>query len=119
LAAQVGVPGERYLVSGASVPAEEAVRILRSLTGHPQRIVWIPRAVIRAAAPATALLERVGSSDPIVCPAMLSTLLHGHRYDGSRATRELGLAYTPLEETLRRAMDWYAAHGMLRRTDPA
>jgi dihydroflavonol-4-reductase len=119
LAAAVGAPGERYLVSGASVPAEEAVRILRSLTGHPQRVVWIPRAMIRAVAPATALFEHVGSADPVVCPGMLRTLLHGHRYDGSRATRELGLVYTSLEETLRRAVDWYAAHGMLRRTHPA
>ena len=32
---------------------------------------------------------------PPVCREMVRTLLHGHRYDGSRATRELGLRYTP------------------------
>jgi dihydroflavonol-4-reductase len=44
---------------------------------------------------------------------MIRTLLHGHRYDGSKATRELGLRYTPLEDTLRRTMDWARAAGLL------
>ena len=39
---------------------------------------------------------------------------HGHVYDGSRATRELGLAYTPVEETFRRTVEWYVAHGYVR-----
>jgi dihydroflavonol-4-reductase len=118
LAARLGVPGERYLISGASVRADEAVQILRAITGRRHRVVWIPRAAIRATAPVAALLERVGSADPVVCPGMLRTLLHGHRYDGSRATRDLGLTYTPLEETLRRTLDWYASRGMLRSIDP-
>jgi dihydroflavonol-4-reductase len=43
---------------------------------------------------------------------MMRTLLHGHAYDGSRATRELGLVYTPFEESLRRTVDWYVAEGL-------
>ncbi len=34
-------------------------------------------------------------------------------YDGSRATRELGLAYTPIEESLRRTIDSYLAQGLV------
>ena len=30
---------------------------------------------------------------------MARTMLHGHAYDGSRATRDLGLVYTPAEDT--------------------
>jgi dihydroflavonol-4-reductase len=43
---------------------------------------------------------------------MVRTLLHGHAYDGGRAARELGLVYTPLEESLRRTVDWYVAEGL-------
>ena len=53
------------------------------------------------------------------CPELARTLLHGHRYDGSLATRELGLAYRPIEETVERTIRWYAgprarsgAHGV-------
>jgi dihydroflavonol-4-reductase len=44
---------------------------------------------------------------------MIRTLLHGHRYDGSRATRELGLVYRSLEELLARAVAWYRERGLL------
>jgi dihydroflavonol-4-reductase len=45
---------------------------------------------------------------------MVRTLLHGHRYDGSRAERELGLRYTDPRETLRKTVDWARAQGLLR-----
>jgi len=47
------------------------------------------------------------------------TLLHGHRYDGSRASRELGLEYTPVRETFRRTIAWAVEHGLVRRPLPA
>jgi len=120
LAARRGVAGERYLVSGSSVTAPEAVDVLRAISGRPRRVLWLPRVVVRAATPLAAVVERIGGDrDPIVCPGMLRTLLHGHRYDGSRAVRDLGLTYTPLEETLRRTLDWYAERGMLGSRDPA
>ena len=119
LAARSGRDGERYLVSGSSVTTEEAVAIVRDLTGRPRRVVWIPRAVVRATTPIASLVARVGSGDPLLCPGMVRTLLHGHRYDGSRAMRELGLTYTPLVETFRRALAWYQARGMLLPHDGA
>jgi len=39
----------------------------------------------------------------------------GHAYDGSKAERELGLRYTPIEETLRRTMDWWIDQGLVFR----
>jgi nucleoside-diphosphate-sugar epimerase len=45
---------------------------------------------------------------------MLRTLAHGHAYDGAPAALELGFAYTPLDETLRRALAWYVENGHVR-----
>jgi dihydroflavonol-4-reductase len=45
---------------------------------------------------------------------MVRTLLHGHRYDGSRATRELGAHYTPPEDTLRRTVRWAVGEGLMK-----
>ncbi len=39
-------------------------------------------------------------------PRHVTTIAFGHAYDGSRASRELGLVYTPVEETLRRTIEW-------------
>ena len=48
-----------------------------------------------------------------VCREMIETMLHGHALDGSRAERELGVAYTPLERTFERAVEWYQRNGHL------
>jgi dihydroflavonol-4-reductase len=44
---------------------------------------------------------------------MVRVLRAGHVYDGSLATRELGLDYTPLEDTIRRTVDWFEEQGLL------
>ena len=51
---------------------------------------------------------------PPLCRAMARTMLHGHRYDGSRAERELGLTYTPARDTLRRTVEWAIEKGLIR-----
>jgi dihydroflavonol-4-reductase len=53
-----------------------------------------------------------------MCRESLATLVAGARYDGSRAERELGLQYTPLEETLRRTVRWLVDFGFVRRALP-
>ena len=46
---------------------------------------------------------------------LVRTALHGHAYDGSKATRELGLSYTPVEHTIRRTVDWFHDEGLVER----
>jgi dihydroflavonol-4-reductase len=46
-------------------------------------------------------------------------MLHGHRYDGSKAARELGLRYTPIRDTLRATVDWAVREGIVTRPLPA
>jgi dihydroflavonol-4-reductase len=113
-AAERGHPGERYLLSGASVRVREALEVLGKVTGRPSRTWFVPR---RSVVPAAAVVEaaaRLLGRTPPVCREVVKAGLHGHRYDGSRATAELGLVYTPLEETLRRTVDWFASQRLLR-----
>lgn len=110
LAARHGVPERRYVLSGASLPVEQALEVVRAVVGGPRRVLWIPAGAVRAIAPMTALAALGRShADPLVCPAVVRALLHGHRYDGSRATRELGLRYRPIEETVERTLAWARA----------
>ena len=60
-------------------------------------------------------VDVVRGRQPPVCREMVRTLLHGHRYDGSRAARELGLEYTPVAETFRRTIEWAASEGLVSR----
>jgi dihydroflavonol-4-reductase len=60
-------------------------------------------------------LGRVRRSSPRICRELARTLIHGHAYDGSKATRALGLRYTPVEETLRRTVEWWLEQGLVPR----
>ena len=115
LAAKRGADGERYVISGSTISSHEALAIVSELSGVRRRVQLLPAPIARAAG---ALVEggyKARGRTPPVCREMVRTLLHGHRYDGSRATRELGLRYTPVAETFRRTIDWAVAEGLVRR----
>jgi dihydroflavonol-4-reductase len=113
-AAERGRPGERYILSGGSIRVRQALDVLRGLTGRASRTWFVPpRSVLPAAAVVEATARAMGRTPP-VCREVARAGLHGHRYDGSRATRELGVVYTPLDETLRRTVEWFVAQGLLR-----
>ncbi len=112
-AADRGVAGERYVISGPSHSIQELIRIVGAVTGRSYPVHFLP------AAPAVAVGSAVGTAfkligrQPPVCREMIRTLAHGHAYDGSRSARELGFAYTPIEKSLESAMAWYSDHGYL------
>jgi dihydroflavonol-4-reductase len=118
LAAERGAPGGRYVLNGATLPAREALVLVSSLSGVHDSVRLVPFAVARAVAGAAELAARVRGRTSSLCRARVRTILHGHRYDGSRATRELGLVYTPVEDTFARTIDWAVAAGLVTRPLP-
>ena len=113
LAAQRGTPGERYVVSGATLMAREALDLVTEIAGVRRAVTTLPAPVATAAGTLVGGAFRLAGRHPPLCREMVRTLLHGHRYDGSRATRELGLAYTPVRETFRRTIAWARAEGLV------
>jgi dihydroflavonol-4-reductase len=118
LAAERGANGQRYLLNGATIPSTEALRIVSELSGVRDRVRMIPPPVARAAVAIAEAAYRLRGKTPSVCRARVRTILHGHRYDGSRATRELGLEYTPVEDTFARTIEWAVAEGHVTRPLP-
>jgi dihydroflavonol-4-reductase len=115
LAAERGHPGARYVLNGATVPVREALDIVSGLAGIQSSVRMAPPALARAIAATAEAIARARGKTSSLCRARMRTILHGHRYDGSRATRELGLVYTPLPETFRRTIDWAREQGLVTR----
>jgi hypothetical protein len=114
LGAERGVPGERYVLNGGTLSSREALEIVAELSGVRHEVRFLPP---RLATAGGALVEagfRLRGRTPPVCREMVRTLLHGHRYDGSRAERELGLRYTPIAETLGRTIEWAEREGLVK-----
>jgi dihydroflavonol-4-reductase len=118
LAAERGQSGQRYVLNGATIPSLEALRIVSELSGVRDRVRMIPAPVARTAVAIAEAAYRLRGKTPSVCRARVRTILHGHRYDGSRATRELGLEYTPVAETFARTIEWAVAEGHVTRPLP-
>jgi dihydroflavonol-4-reductase len=112
LAERHGVPGRRYLVSGASFDVRTAVTLLREAWGRPGRVWFAPRPLATVGGAVVGGIGRILGRDGRICPETVRTLLHGHRFDASRSIRELGLSYTPIEATIERALSWYAERGL-------
>jgi dihydroflavonol-4-reductase len=108
-------PGERYLLSGATLTVLEGVRLLERVAGIEGKVRSLPPTLAMAAATLVEASARLRRKKARVCRELVRTALHGHAYDGSRAARELGLRYTPVEETMRRTIGWFAEEGLVRR----
>ena len=114
LAAESGTPGRRYVLCGATLTTAEAFDLLSRVAGRPIHPRIVPGPVASVAGAVAEAASRVARRQPPLCRAMVRTMLHGHAYDGSRAARELRLRYTPVEDTLRRTLEWARAEGLVR-----
>ena len=113
-----GVAGERYLISGATLTVREAIAVMAEIAGIEGVPRILPAPVAMATATVIGAIGRVRRRRMPFCREMMRTLLHGHAYDGTRATRELGLSYAPIEDTLRRTLVWYRQNGFITRPLP-
>jgi dihydroflavonol-4-reductase len=118
LAAERGESGRRYVLNGATLHSLEALEIVSELSGVRDRVRMIPPPLARAAVAMVEAAYHLRGKTPSVCRARVRTILHGHRYDGSRATRELGLKYTPVADTFARTIEWAVAEGLVTRPLP-
>ena len=114
LAAERGVPGERYVLNGVTMTINEALVLAAEVAGVKRRPRLVPRGAATLGASAIEKAFALARRRPPVCREMVRTLLHGHRYDGSRAERDLGLRYTDPRETIRRTVAWAREAGLLK-----
>ena len=119
LAASKGKPGERYVLSGATLTVREGLALLGSLAGVEQPVRTLRPSLAMALATAVEAVAWLRRGSPRICRELARTITHGHAYDGSKAARELGLRYTPIEETLRRTIDWWVEQGLVPAREPA
>lgn len=114
LAAEKGRVGERYILCERNLTVEEWFGRVCRLAGArkpPMGPVWGARALAFAAE----LGSRFTGKAPLLARDAVAIVAFAMRADGSRAAKELGLVYTPLEEGLPKTLAWYWEHGYLKR----
>lgn len=113
LAAERGQSGERYILSSFTLEMRQAVRLISEVLGRDLKVRYLPGWMAMAGAFALESGSRLVGRRTPVCREMITTMLHGHRYDGSKAARELGLTYATAPDLLRRLVMWFESDGLL------
>ena len=116
-----GRPGERYLLTGTDVTMDELVPLIARIAEVPPPTTVAPLWLARALGKLEELRYRhLNGPLPTLSSTAIAVLSSGQYLDGEKARRELG--YQPevsLETAIRRALDWFIAHGYVEKQRPA
>ena len=110
-AMEQGTPGESYLVVARTVSLREWADLLSRLTGLPGPCVFIPSSIAMTMAYLAEIFARVTHRVPFFTRNAVRHIVQGQQYDCSRAERELGITFTPIEAALRDAVMWFVENG--------
>jgi len=112
MAAEKGRRGERYILGGEDLTLKQILDRLAAITGLPSPKVRLPYAVALAAGAVDTLFTGVLlGREPRVT---LDSVRMGRKKmfaSSAKAERELGWKIVPVDDALRRAVEWFRAHG--------
>ncbi len=114
LAAEHGQDRRRYVLNSFTFGTVDAVDMISDVIGSRLDVRFVSPRLVRSVAPLADFLRWLRLPIPF-CGEMIATVAHGHSYDGSRATRELGLEYTEPGPFMERLVGWFRSEGLTDR----
>ena len=100
-----GVNGQRYIVAGQCMSIRELYRMQARVMGYRQRMVTLPRWLMAPAGWLGDGLRSCGIHTELSTNNIKQLQVQEH-YDGSRATRELDVEYTTIEQAIKDFHQW-------------
>ena len=114
LAEKNGKPGERYILANENVDVQGYFALLEKITGVSAPKMKIPYVFAYTTA---FLLERVlGLGFPNYSTLDIDSIKlsrYNWHADNSKAVKELGFTTTPIEQTIRKTVEWFRENGHL------
>ncbi len=111
LACERGRPGERYILGCRNMTLAEIFQALEAVSGVPAPRRRIPYALAYAAGVATTALARLTGGEPRAPLDAVRMARKKMFVTHEKAARELGYAPGPVENALRRAVEWFRENG--------
>ena len=112
LAMEKAVPGERYILGGENLTLKQILDKLAAITGLPSPKVKLPYAMAYATGVVDTLVSgTMRKREPRVT---LDSVRMGRKkmfVTSAKAERELGWNPRPVDDALRRAVEWFRANG--------
>ncbi len=101
-AADLGRPGERYILGGRNTTWPALIDRIAELSGIHHPVVVLPREIARVAR----VRDALGLPGPVAAEGY-QLMAQEWRFSSEKARRELGYRTRPFEETLRSTIAWY------------
>jgi dihydroflavonol-4-reductase len=119
LAAQKGKSGETYILGNRDLTAAEMIHIVHKTLGIWRPVFTIPSLIEGPASQiaghaALWITDHITHKSPLVTPSAAKIGQMGTSFNCAKAVRELGLPQTPIEESIRDALIWFAQNGYLK-----
>ncbi len=112
LAMEKAAPGERYILGGENLTLKQILDKLGEITGLPSPSIRLPYAVAYATGVVDTLVTgKIRRREPRVT---LDSVRMGRKkmfVTSAKAERELGWNPGPIDDALRRAVEWFRANG--------
>jgi dihydroflavonol-4-reductase len=116
-ALEKGRTGERYILGGENLTLKQILDKLAAITGLPSPKVKLPYVVALAAGVVDEIVTgRILGREP---RATIDAVRMGRKkmfVSCAKAERELGWKTVPVDDALRRAVEWFQAHGYAARS---
>ncbi|MCW5829409.1 MAG: NAD-dependent epimerase/dehydratase family protein [Deltaproteobacteria bacterium] len=114
LAEEKGKKGERYILSNQNVEMKEFFNVIARVTGAEFKPRRLPiNVIIPVADWMEYRADTVTRKPPLFAGSALRYAKSYLYYDNAKSRRELGYSPRPIEESIRRAVDWYAENGYI------
>jgi dihydroflavonol-4-reductase len=112
LAMEKARPGQRYILGGENLTLKQILDKLSSMTGLPAPTMKVPHAIAMGFAVFDQIFTgTIRGKEP---RATIDAVKMGRKKmfaSSTKAERELGYKAVPVEDALRRAVDWFQANG--------
>jgi len=114
LAEKHGKPGERYILSNKNITFKEFFDLVSKVSRIQHKTRKLP---IQLAAPLGDWMERRSDRTgkrPVLTGSGIRYANNYLYFDNTKARKELGLEFTPIEESIERAISWFSEHGYIK-----
>src|ERR1700737_387247 len=111
LTTEKGKPGERYILVGDNVKVGDVFKLISEIAGVPLPKRRISPSVIKIIAYISEAKSFFTGKPPKLAVDGIRAMEVGAAGSNRKAKEELGLNFTPLEEALRKTIDWYRENG--------
>ncbi len=113
-AAELGQPGERYILGAHNLTHCQAVKIIAQVVGVRPPHWKLPKALMSPLAVAVDLFNRAWPGEPLTDGNQVRLMKYTLFFDTSKARRELRLGPpTPFSTSVERTFRWYQRNGYL------